>query len=212
METEFSLLATSHIAKLMIFRGSYLGVMEKLKNNRIGRVNVVELVVLLTRGGRRIPAWIRNINTREINEEFPLRDLSEHELHKYFDDVRRNLTLHRVVPDTKNQLFATYLTGQVCATARSLGAFAGISKSTAHKWLYRCVEFKLLDVFATEHEVYYVQPALMQLVLVGTTDPKNLFRYELQDDLAELRRRSSNWLQRSKLVQRFDQDLRTYSA
>lgn len=212
METDFKILATSHLAKLLIFRGAYLGAMERLKLQRLGRVNIAELVVLLARGGRRVPHWIRTLNTGEINSEFPLQDLSEYELHKYFDEVGRMLTVHRVVPGTKNRLFATYLTGQVCATAGSLSAFAGISKSTAHKWLHRCVEFKLLEVFETEHEIYYVQPALMQLVIVGTTEPKHIFRHEFQDDLAELRRRSKSWLQRSKLVQRFEKDLRSYGG
>lgn len=212
METDFRILATSHLAKLLFFRGAYLGTLERLKHQRLGRVNIAELVVLITRGGRRVPPWIRNLKTSEINAEFPLQELSEYELHKYFDEICGMLALYRVVPGTKNRLFATYLTGQVCATAGSLTKFAGISKSTAHKWLHRCFEFKLLEVFETEHEIYYLQPALMQLVIVGTTEPRHLFRYEFQEDLAELRRRSKYWLQRSKLVQRFEKDLRTYAG
>lgn len=212
METDFNVLATSHLAKLMIFRGSYLGAMRRLKYQRRGRVNVAELAVILTRGGRRVPLWIRNLSISGVNQEYPLHQLSEHQLHKYFDHVCRLLTLHRVVPRTKNLIFAAYLTGQVCATADSLCKFAGIARSTAHKWLSRCVEFKLLETFQTEHEVYYVQPALMQLVLVGSTEPKHIFRYEFEDDLAELQGRSSMWLERSKLLQRLEKDLRTYQV
>lgn len=212
METDFKILTSSHIAQLMTFRGLYLGAMERLKSRRLGRVNIVELVVLLTRGGRRVPLWLRTLDSNEANVEFPLQELNELEVHKYFENLCFQLRIHRVVPRTKHRLFASYLSGQVCATAASLTAFAGISKSTAHKWLYRCVEFKLLNVFETGHEIFYIQPALVQLVIVGTTEPKHVFRYDFDEDLADLRRRSAFWLQRSKLVQRFEKDLRTYGG
>lgn len=210
METDFNLLASSHVTKLEIFRGYYLGVMEHLSRERLGKVNSAELAVLLTRGGRRIPTWMRSMSTKEVNLDFPLQELTEQQLHRYFAELQATLLLHRVVPKTKITLFATYLAGHVCANGESLTRFAGIAKSTAHKWLSRCTEFGLLEIFQTEHEIYYVHPALMQLVMVGSTEQKHLYRHEFMLDLAELRRRSRFWLQRSRLVERMEKDLRTY--
>lgn len=208
METDYSKLAPSQLDRLNVFRFLYLEIRDAWSGRRSSHLNPVELAVVLTRGGRRVPYWLRALRTEVASSKFPLHDLNEALLHKHFHEIEELLSIHRVVPKTKRRLFATYLAGQVCATASSLVDFAGIAHSTAHKWLYRCTEFKLLEVFQTDHEVFYLQPALLQLVLVGTTEKQHLMRFHLEDELAELRRRSRNWLQMSALTKRLDGDHR----
>lgn len=112
------------------------------------------------------------------------------------------------MPATKSKLFAAYLSGNVCATASSLSAFAGISISSSHRWLQRCVEADLLDTFKTDHEIYYLQPDLLQLVIIGVINRDSVFHQQLIEDLRKLRLRSRFWLQTSQLATRFITDFR----
>ncbi len=212
MDTEFELLASKYLDSIYRFRAKYLGARERLKFLNRGSVNLAEFTVLVTKGGDRVPKWLRQIDHKDMQLQIPLHEISKGDLLANFQDVRNNLYRHKIVPKTKNRLFATYLSGELCPTAASLSRFAGIARSTAHIWLHRCAQYKLLDEFETEREVYYLNAALIQIALTGSLSKSSLFLQGYLEDLARLKRRKRNWLATSNLVVRFGGDLRRYEA
>jgi hypothetical protein len=201
-----------HLNEIQIFRAQFIKTVHHFKRRNLGKVNIAEFAVITACGDSRLPRWMKTIESLSIFEEFPLQPITLHDLVARFVLIKAELELHRIVPKTKSQLLASYLAGTTCATAESLRKFASITKTTAHSWLNRCVEHKLLDVFETRRDKYFLNPALMQLALIGHSDSRSIFYREYLDDLAMLRRRKNYWLATSKLVVRFAGDLRRYEA
>ena len=209
MQRNFEYQSDSYLATLMDYRARYLAARARFSAKKMGQPNIPELAVLLARGGMRLPQWLKSVNVELENLRQPLQHFDERDLHHHFDRVRRQLLINRVVPKTKIDLLTSYLCGQTCATALSLCSFAGIAKSTAHKWLGRCAVIGLVEIFQTVHEVFYLQPQLIQLVLIGTSDSQSLFRTDFNRDLSQLRARRDAWLQTSKLAHRNPLDMRS---
>jgi hypothetical protein len=212
MDTEFESLTDKYLDSIYKYRAKYLGARERFRLLNRGDVNVAEFTVLITRGGDRIPIWLRQLNHKEMHLQFPLHEISKGDLLARYQETRSSLYRHKIVPKTKNRLFAAYLSGELCPTAASLSRFAGIARSTAHIWLHRCAQYKLLDEFETEREIYYLNAPLIQIALVGSSSKSSLFLQDYFRDLANLRQRKHSWLATSKLVVRFGGDLRRYEA
>lgn len=210
METDFDLMASSHVIRLQIFQDLFQTTKSVFESKSNRQLNIAELAVLLSRGGRRLPHWLRSELHFKPSQVRPLHQITEQQIYSYYLSLLQKIRANRIVPNTRSNLFATYLTGQVCANSKSLSAFAGISISSAHRWLQRAVECDILDTFKSDHEVYYLQPDLLQLVIVGKVNRESIFHYELLDDLSRLRRRSHNWLQTSKLATKLPTDFHAY--
>lgn len=207
MESNFSFESSRHFYKLVDFRRLYLDARDSY-SRRSTKVNIPELAVLIARGGTRVPYWIRSLIASKSTHERPFQEITKQLIFEHYLWLTTQIRLHRIVPRTKAEKFALYLAGEVCATAESLIEFIGLANSTAHRWLQRAAKAGLLDEFRTDHEVYYLQPKLLQLALVGNVDPDNLFTFDYRDQLAQLRARRHNWLQTSNLVIRFPNDYR----
>ena len=212
MQLDIDELFTKHLNQIDYFRAQYIQTTRYYKRRNLGRVNVAEFAVITARGDARLPSWMKAIESSDLLAEYPLQPLTTNDLIARYVLIRSKLELYRIVPKTKSLLLAIYLAGTTCATADSLKKFASITKTTAHSWLNRCVKNKLLDIFETDRENYYLNPVLIQLALIGHTDTHSIFYREYLDDLAVLRRRKQHWLATSKMVVRFAGDLRRMEA
>lgn len=197
MQLELWDLFSNYQRNLMKFRGVYLGTSRIMVNR--GRFNVAEFAMVYTRGGRRVPQWMKTFDTRELNARSGMPDLEISQIEDLFVDLRENIRYFALVPNTKANILAEYLAGTVCATAQSLSDFAGISLSTARSWLSKCSDRNLLCDFRSKHETFYLNANLIELALTGQVNTISFFKTEFQKSL-ELLFAKRNWLDESKLA------------
>lgn len=190
-------LLTIHLRALMRFRGTYLRAQEVMANR--GRFNIPEFAMVHTRGGRRVPLWMKNIDAEVINSSSNLPALELSQLQDYYAQILDSIKYFAIVPKTKASILAQYLIGAVCGSAQQLSDFAGVSLSTAHNWLRECSEIKILMDFRSAHEVFYLHPSLIELALTNRITKNGNFKIEFNKSI-ELLYDRRNWLEESKLA------------
>ncbi len=191
-------LADNYCKQLLKFRGVFLGVQNELQSRGRTRLNIAEFVIGYSRGGRRFPLWMINIDASIYGRPFSIDDLTTHGLRDYYSKMLGLVKNRKLVPNSKAAILAAYLSGKICATAASLSEFAGIGISTAHIWLKRSAEIGILEKFQTYHEIFYLNPRLIELALTGTNEMDERFATGIVQGIAELRKRR-DWLSESSI-------------
>lgn len=184
--------------QLLKFRGIFLGVQNELQFRGRTRLNIAEFVLGYSRGGRRFPLWMANIDASIYGRPFSVDDLTSHGLRDFYSKTLERVNDRKLVPKTKAPTLAAYLSGRICASAASLSEFAGIGISTAHIWLKRSAEIGILEIFQTYHEVFYLHPRLIEIALTGSNQADDRFVSGITRGIAELRQRG-DWLAESPI-------------
>lgn len=173
-----------------------------LENRRVG--NLCEVVILLQRGGRRVPYWLnRSSNFIETAHEIlsAIPALTNQVLFESRESLRARMLVDGVVPRTKSRIFATFLATNVCATPESLVEQVGLSVKTARRWLAKAEKAELLHCFSSGHELFYLNLDLLQLLIEGQVSD-GVFRIMRGRELRELRGRK-DWLEQSRIAVKF---------
>lgn len=187
------------LSSLNHFRNVYLEVNESQVARNKTPLNIPEFALLHVRGGRRVPLWIRSIRSKTPKADSQFFETKSGDIQKLFIQVLEAIRYFRVIPSTRSATLASYVSGNLIASAKSLADFAGIGVSTAHVWLRKCHEIGLLHVFSTSHEIYYINVTLIELVLTGREAKGGLFQLKILADLEKLRARK-DWLAESAVL------------
>jgi hypothetical protein len=197
MPSQISLHIEGYLQHFKRFRAAYFVAREKMLTRGIKDLNLAEFAVLHSRGGRRVPLWLRA--TAEHSDTPAECVITKHDLRDFYDHLFELISKHRIVPKTKIETLATYLVGQVCARVSTLSDFAGIGTSTARNWLRLCAEHQLLEPFRTAHESFFLNMRLIELVIDGRSSESQFFAAQFGSDLEILRRRK-DWMAESPIA------------
>lgn len=197
MPSQISLHIEGYLQHFKRFRAAYFAAREKILARGIKDLNLAEFAVLHSRGGRRVPLWLRA--TAE-NPDTPAECvITKHDLRDFYDYIFEQISQDRIVPKTKIETLSVYLTGQICARVSTLSDFAGIGTSTARNWLRLCAEHQIVEPFHTAHESFFLNMRLIELVIDGRGSASQFFAAQFGRDLAMLRRRK-DWMAESPIA------------
>ena len=175
-----------------------------LASSRTHRPNLCELAILVERGGRRVPTWlIRDYSTskRAIELFETLEPLTREQVFDCRERIKISLVREKVVPKTRSQVFATFLSIKVCVTPENLSLHAGVSLKTARVWIRKAARASVIQLFESSHEIFGLNLNLMSLAVSGIESNPG-FIHERQLELRELRLRT-NWLESSRIAAKF---------
>jgi len=184
----------NYMNNLARFRNAYFVAREKYSSRNSRELNLAEFAILHSRGGRRLPLWVRTIELSSSLECV----ITKHELRDFYDHLVEQIGKYKIVPKTRVEILASYLAGQISAGVTTLADYAGIGTSTARNWLRNCAEHEILEPFHTFHESYFLNVNLIGLVIDGNQKISDYFAANFARDLASLRKRK-DWLNESQL-------------
>ncbi len=202
MTAQISVHLDNYLAYLLGFRFAYFTAREKLASQRGKEINLAEFAILHSKGGRRLPLWIRSIHDEpKRNGGTPARSdglINKYDLRDFYDSLVEQISRYKIVPKTRIETLASYLAGQVSARVSTLADFAGIGTSTARNWLRLCAEHQILEPFHTMHESFFLNVRLIELTIDGNLKSSAYFEANFAKDLAALRKRR-DWIAESPI-------------
>lgn len=145
-------------------------------------VNLAELVLVASRGSRRLPPWL----LRSQNSQTGVAIEALLEIRAQFS---KKICESKVVPRTKVGLLATYLSVSACPSVSSLVEFASIQPNRARLWLRRLSGAGLVLLLSTPNELICLNHELVARLAGETPD-------EIAEQFQQLRRKP-RWLRDS---------------
>lgn len=122
--------------------------------DRMPDVNVVEAMIVLSRGGSRMAPWVRALTRPDAFED--VEPLANNVVLSLFNATFADIRNYRVIPATRSEVFAVFLATNICSTSHQLADACGISIQTAITWMFKAEEVNLVAKASVAGTNYYI--------------------------------------------------------
>ena len=119
--------------------------------------NLAELCLLAARGRRTVATWL-------LQKPTSIRPLPVEKLLVLRAELAQEIEFEHLVPNNRVQLLATYLATTTCPQVSTLADFAEVNTKTARSWLRRLADQRLLLLFATSSELFFLNSKLISII------------------------------------------------